>query len=152
MSGVNKCIIIGHMGQDPESRQAGATAVTNFSVATSEQWTDKGTGEKKDRVEWHKIVTFGKTAENCAKYLAKGRQVFVEGKLQTSSYEKDGQTHYATKIVADTVQFLGGKNSPGGQSGGGYQPGGQRNGGYAPAPQSQGYNQGQIPPEDSIPF
>lgn len=151
MSGVNKCIIIGNLGQDPELRQTGTTAVTNFSVATSETWNDKATGAKQERTEWHRIVTFGKTAENCAKYLAKGRQVYVEGKLQTSSYEKDGQTHYATKIVADTVQFLGSKEaSQGGQSGG-YKPAGQNSGGYTPAPQSQ-YSQGQIPPDDSIPF
>jgi single-strand DNA-binding protein len=107
MAGLNKTLTIGRLGQDPEVKYSqSGMAVCNFSVATSEERTDKNTGEKQEKTEWHKIVCFGKLAENCGKYLSKGRQCYVEGKLQTSSYEKDGQTHYATKIIADVVQFL----------------------------------------------
>ena len=148
MAGINKVIIIGNLGADPELRYSPqGMAFSNFSVATTELWSDKSTGEKQERTEWHKIVAFGKTAENCAKYLSKGRQVYVEGRLQTSSYEKDGQTHYITKIMADTVNFLGtkqdgaGYNQGGGyqQGAGGYQGGGgyQQGGGYQPQKQQQ---------------
>ncbi|MBF0572785.1 MAG: single-stranded DNA-binding protein [Desulfamplus sp.] len=140
MAGINKVIIIGNLGADPELRYSPqGMAFSNFSVATTELWSDKSTGEKQERTEWHKIVAFGKTAENCAKYLAKGRQVYVEGRLQTSSYEKDGQTHYITKIMADTVNFLGTK-----QDGAGYNQGGgsyQQAGGYQPPRQQQPPNQ-----------
>ncbi len=137
MAGLNKVMIIGNLGADPELRYSPqGMAFTNFSIATTDSWSDRNTGDKQERTEWHKIVTFGKTAENCAKYLAKGRQVYVEGKLQTSSYEKDGQTHYITKIIADTVHFLGTKQdgyNPQGSGGGGYQQqAGQQQGGYQP--------------------
>ncbi|MBF0377140.1 MAG: single-stranded DNA-binding protein [Desulfamplus sp.] len=152
MAGINKVIIIGNLGADPELRYSPqGMAFSNFSVATTELWSDKSTGEKQERTEWHKIVAFGKTAENCAKYLSKGRQVYVEGRLQTSSYEKDGQTHYITKIMADTVNFLGTKQDGAGynqggyqqQGGGGYQQGGgyQGGGGYQPQRQQQPSNQ-----------
>ncbi len=125
---LNRVMIIGRLGQDPEVKytQAGM-AVCNMSIATSEYRTDKS-GEQQERTEWHRVVCFNKLAENCGKYLGKGRQCYVEGKLQTSSYEKDGQTHYATKIIADVVQFLdsaGEKKSDTGNSG------------YTPPPKQQ---------------
>ena len=108
MSGINKVIIIGRLGQNPDSKQLeNGNTVTNFSVATSESWTDKTTGEKKEQTEWHRVSTFGKLAEVAAKYLMKGRQVYVEGKLKTRSYEVDGVKKYSTDIVADRVEFLG---------------------------------------------
>lgn len=108
MSGINKVIIVGRLGQDPEMKAVGQGAtVTRLNVATSESWTDK-TGNKQERTEWHRITVWGKLAELCGKYLAKGRQVYVEGKLQTRSWEDNGQKKYATEIVASTVQFLGG--------------------------------------------
>jgi len=108
MSGVNKVIIIGNLGKDPEVRHTPqGIAVASFSVATSESWNDKSSGEKQERTEWHRIVVWNKLAELCGKYLAKGRKVYVEGKLQTRSWEdKEGQKRYTTEIVANTVQFL----------------------------------------------
>ena len=107
MSGVNKVIIVGRLGNDPESKAIGSgQTVTKLSVATSETWLDKG-GQKQERTEWHRVTAWGKLAENAAKYLAKGRQVYVEGKLQTSSYDKNGVKMYATEVVASTIQFLG---------------------------------------------
>jgi single-strand DNA-binding protein len=107
MAGVNKVILVGRLGTDPEIRytQQGS-AVANFNIATSEAWTDKS-GEKQEKTEWHRIVVWGKTAELCSQYLAKGRQIFVEGRLQTRQWEdKDGGKRYTTEIVANTVQFL----------------------------------------------
>ncbi len=168
MAGLNKVMIIGNLGRDPEIRYSQqGTAVVNFSVATSDTWLDKNTGQRQERTEWHRIVVFGKQAENCEKYLSKGRQVYIEGKLQTSSYEKDGQTHYATDIIANTVQFLGNRQDGGGyQQGGGYQgePAGQNfqnNGSQGQGgPDFKGgdpMNQGDTqkvpqPPENDIPF
>lgn len=108
---VNKAILVGNLGRDPEIRYSGqGTAVVNFSIATTESWFDKNTNQKQEHTEWHRIVVFGKMAEHCEKYLSKGRQVYVEGKLKTSSYDKDGQTHYSTSVIASTVDFLGGKD------------------------------------------
>jgi single-strand DNA-binding protein len=124
MAGINKVIIVGRLGQDPEMRyMPDGTAVCNFSVATSENWTDKQTGEKKEKTEWHRIVAWRGLGELCGKYLAKGRQVYIEGKLQTRSWEKDGITRYSTEIVASTVEFLGGRSDAGAprQAGGGNQ-------------------------------
>ena len=111
MAGLNKVMLIGNLGRDPEIRylQSG-NAVVNFSIATSEQWTDKGTGERQEKTEWHRIVVFGKQAETCSKYLSKGSSIYIEGRLQTRSWEKDGQTHYTTEIVASNFQFLGGRS------------------------------------------
>ena len=112
MSGINKAILIGRLGRDPEVRYTpDGAAVANFSIATSEEWKDKATGEKKERTEWHRIVAFRKLGEICGEYLSKGRQVYVEGRLQTRSWEKDGVTRYTTEIVASDVQFLGTKDS-----------------------------------------
>jgi len=109
MSSVCKVIIIGHLGKDPELKytQSGEP-VCNFSVATSEKWKDKN-DQVQEKTEWHKIVVWGKTAENCDKYLSKGRQCYVEGKLQTRKWtDKEGVDRYTTEIVAHTVVFLGG--------------------------------------------
>jgi len=111
---VNKVILVGRLGQTPEVRYTpSGAAVGNFSIATNESWQDK-TGQKQERTEWHKIVVWGKTAENCSQFLAKGRQVYVEGRLQTRQWQdKDGQTKYTTEVVAQTVQFLGGNAGAG---------------------------------------
>ncbi len=110
MAGINKVILIGRLGNDPEVRYTpDGTAVANFSIATSDEWTDKATNEKKERTEWHRIVAWRRLGEICGEYLSKGRQVYVEGKLQTRSWEKDGVTRYTTEIVASDVQFLGAK-------------------------------------------
>lgn len=110
MASVNKAIIVGNLGKDPEVKYTtGGQAVANFSVATSDKWADKS-GEKQERTEWHRIVVWGKTAENCAKYLKKGRSVYIEGRIQTREWaDKEGQKRYTTEIVASMVQFLGGK-------------------------------------------
>jgi len=108
MASINKAILIGNLGRDPEVRYTtDGTAVASFSIATSENWTDKASGEKKERTEWHRIVAWRRLGEICGEYLSKGRQVYVEGKLQTRSWEKDGVTRYTTEIVASVVQFLG---------------------------------------------
>lgn len=108
MGSVNRVILVGNLGADPELKYTPSSkAVCNMSVATTETWKDKG-GAKQEKTEWHRITVWGDLAENCSKYLAKGRSVYVEGKLQTRSYEKDGQKHYATDIVASNVVFLGG--------------------------------------------
>ena len=91
MAGLNKVMLIGNLGRDPEIRYSQqGLAIVNFSLATSEQWTDKTSGDRQEKTEWHNIVVFGKQAETCEKYLSKGSQIYVEGKLQTSTYEKDG--------------------------------------------------------------
>ena len=105
--GVNKVIAIGNLGKDPETRYVpSGAAVTNFSIAVSESWKDKQTGEEKERTEWINVEVWGKAAEACAKYLQKGSQCYVEGKMQTDKWEKDGVTRYTTKVRADSVQFL----------------------------------------------
>lgn len=108
MSGVNKVIIVGRLGSEPEVKTvSGGNTVARLSVATSENWTDRE-GQKQERTEWHRVVVWGKLAELCGKYLSKGRQVYVEGRLQTRSWEDpQGQKRYTTEVVANTVQFLG---------------------------------------------
>ncbi len=117
MSGVNKVIVVGRLGADPELKTiTGGNNVARLSIATSENWTDKQ-GQKQERTEWHRVVVWGKLAELCGKYLVKGRQCYVEGRLQTRSWEDpQGQKRYTTEIVANTVQFLGG-GSPSASSG-----------------------------------
>jgi single-strand DNA-binding protein len=123
MAGVNKVIIVGRLGKDPETRTVGQGQVSNFSVATSENWVDKE-GQKQERTEWHRIVVWGKLADICGKYLSKGKQVYVEGRLQTRSWDDaQGQKKYSTEVVATTVQFLGapserGEGASRGSSGG----------------------------------
>lgn len=108
---VNKVIVLGRLGQDPELKYTpSGAAVCTLSVATSEAWTDKS-GQKQERTEWHRAVVWGKLAELCGQYLGKGRQVYLEGRLQTRSWEKDGQKRYTTEINANVVQFLDSKSS-----------------------------------------
>jgi len=141
---INKAILVGHLGQDPEVKYlADGTAIANFSVATSEKWKDSK-GERRERTEWHRVVVWSGLAENCGRYLSKGRQVYVEGKIQTRSYEKDGITRYATQIVAHTVQFLGGNAS-------GDLPH-RRQQGYDERKYDDGFQGTSGPPEDDIPF
>jgi single-strand DNA-binding protein len=108
MSFVNKVTLMGNLGQDPDLKSTNSgNAVATMSVATNESWTDKA-GVKQERTEWHRVQVWGKTAENCAKYLKKGSKIYAEGKLQTRSWDdKDGVKRYTTEIVAQTVQFLG---------------------------------------------
>ena len=110
-SGVNKVILVGHLGAAPEMRYTqGGQAVANFRIATNDKWTDKA-GQTQDRTEWHRIVVWGKLAELCNQYLTKGRQVFVEGRLQTREWmDKENHKNYTTEIVAAQVTFLGGRD------------------------------------------
>ena len=119
MAGVNKAILVGNLGRDPELRQTpNGQAVVNFTLATSENWTDKS-GERQERTEWHRIVVWGRTAEMCNQYLSKGRTVYVEGRIQTREWEdKEGNKRYTTEIIANDVQFLGGGGGGGGGKGG----------------------------------
>lgn len=142
---VNMAILVGNLGKDPEVRftQSGR-AVANFSVATSEVWTGQD-GNRQERTEWHNVVVWGKQAESCGQYLAKGRQVFVQGNIRTRSYEdKTGNTRYVTEVVAQRVQFLGG----GGGARASQEPQQDQGFGDAPAPSPI-----QPPPiDDDIPF
>ena len=113
MAGVNKAILIGNLGGDPEVRYTpSGVAVARFNIATSEEWKDRDTGEKRERTEWHRIVAWRRLGEICGEYLSKGKQVYVEGRIQTNAWEdKDGNKRYTTEIVANTVQFLGGRGA-----------------------------------------
>ena len=105
---INKAILVGNLGRDPElSYTPGGMAVAKFSIATSEKWKDKNSGEMQERTEWHRITAFGRLAEICGEYLSKGRQVYIEGRIQTSSWEKDGVTRYTTEIIASEMKMLG---------------------------------------------
>ncbi|KWS70046.1 single-stranded DNA-binding protein [Pseudomonas amygdali] len=162
--GVNKVILVGTCGQDPEVRYLpNGNAVTNLSLATSEQWTDKQSGQKVEKTEWHRVSMFGKVAEIAGEYLRKGSQVYIEGKLQTREWEKDGIKRYTTEIVVDmqgTMQLLGGRpqgDSQQGLGGGNYNqsaPRPQQSRPQQSAPQQsapqQNYNQ-QPPQRDSRP-
>ena len=108
--GINKAIVVGTLGKDPETKYtSGGSAITTVSVATNESWTDKNTGEKVEKTEWHRIVIFGKLAEIAAQYLKKGAQAYFEGKIQTRKWQDhDGQDRYTTEIVANEMQMLGG--------------------------------------------
>lgn len=146
MAGVNKVIVIGNLGADPELKQTqGGTPVCRLSVATTRTWKNNQTNERQQETEWHRVTVWGKTAEHCEKYLSKGRQVYVEGRLRTSSYEKDGQKHYSTEIVAEQVQFLGGRGDNQGDENGGNN-GNENRGGGSP----DNYESGD--PDDDIPF
>jgi single-strand DNA-binding protein len=119
MASVNKVILVGNLGRDPEVRYSpDGSAIANFSVATTDTWKDKATGEKKEATEWHRIVFFGKTAEIVAQYLRKGSAVYVEGALRTRKWtDKEGQERYTTEVVGDRMQMLGGRSGAG-QGGG----------------------------------
>ena len=176
--GVNKVILLGNVGGDPELRYTPSGAgVANFSIATNESWTDKNSGERQERTEWHRIVAWGRLAEICNQYLRKGSKVYIEGRLQTRSWEgQDGQRRYTTEIVANEMQMLDSRDESGGPpagDGGGYvaqsapqgapPAGGQQYGGQASsAPQggnAAGPPQGGPPepppfkdPDDDLPF
>ena len=111
MASVNKAIIVGNLGKDPEVRYtASGEAMCNITVATSESWKDKATGEKKELTEWHRISFFGKLAEICGQYLKKGSQVYIEGSIRTRKWtDKEGQERYTTEIRGDEMKMLGGK-------------------------------------------
>ena len=113
--GINKVILVGNLGADPDTRyMPSGGAVTNLSVATSESWKDKQTGEQKERTEWHKVAMFGRLAEISAEYLRKGSQVYIEGKIRTRKWQdKDGNDRWTTEVIADEMQMLGGRGSGG---------------------------------------
>ena len=154
--GINKVIIVGNVGGDPETRyMPSGSAVTNLTIATNESWKDKTTGEQKERTEWHRVAMFNRLAEIAAEYLRKGSQVYIEGKLRTRKWQdKSGQDRYTTEIIADEMQMLGGR----GGSGGGNFGSGQQ--GDAPSGSNQqGQGGGNAPPQpgpddfdDDIPF
>lgn len=147
MASVNKVILVGHLGRDPEtSFMPSGGAVCNFSIATTESWKDKQTGQKQERTEWHSIVMYGKLAEIAGQYLKKGAQVYLEGKLQTRKWQdkNTGVDRYTTEIIVDQMAMLGSK-----------QDGGQRGGddGYQPAPRPQQQQTKKFDDfEDDIPF
>ena len=148
--GINKVIIVGNLGGDPETRyMPSGSAVTNLTVATNESWKDKATGEQKDRTEWHKVAMFNRLAEVAAEYLRKGSQVYIEGKLRTRKWQdKSGQDRWTTEIVADEMQMLGGR---GGSGGGGSAPmpsSSESSGGPSGAPPQPGPDDF----DDDIPF
>ena len=130
--GINKVILVGNLGQDPETRaMPSGKAVTNVRIATSDGWKDKTTGEQKEQTEWHSVVFFDRLAEVAAEYLRKGSQVYIEGRLRTRKWQdKSGNDRYTTEIVANEMQMLGGR---GGQSGGGM---GGSSGGASSRPQT----------------
>jgi single-strand DNA-binding protein len=129
--GVNKVIIIGNLGADPETRaMPSGTTVANLRVATSESWRDKQTGEQQERTEWHRVALFGRLAEVAGEYLRKGSQVYIEGSLRTRKWQdKEGKDRYSTEIVGNDLQMLGGRGGGGGGSGGAMAPGGSGAGG-----------------------
>ncbi|MBP3998244.1 single-stranded DNA-binding protein [Pseudomonas koreensis] len=150
--GVNKVILVGTCGQDPEVRYLpNGNAVTNLSLATSEKWTDKQTGQKVERTEWHRVSLFGKVAEIAGEYLRKGSQVYIEGKLQTREWEKDGIKRYTTEIVVDmqgTMQLLGGRPQQGDQQGGNQQQAPRQ---QAPRPQQSQQQSRPAPQQQAVP-
>ena len=175
--GINKVILIGNLGKDPETRYTPSNAaVTNLTIATSDSWRDKQSGEQQERTEWHRVVCWNRTAEIAAEYLKKGSKVYIEGRLQTRKWQaKDGQDRYTTEIVANDLQFLdsrgGGGGADGAGSGGGYsrggsggsgggsppdedwgQPAGRSGGGNRPAPTTGPGPAGGDDFDDDIPF
>lgn len=118
--GVNKVILVGNLGQDPDVRYTGSgAAIATISIATSESWTDKKTGQKQERTEWHRVKLFGRLAEVVHEYLKKGRQVYVEGRLRTDKFtDRDGVERFSTVVIADEMQMLGGNPGGGQQSAG----------------------------------
>ena len=145
MAGVNKVILIGNLGNDPDMRyMPNGEPVANISIATSETWNDKNTGEKREKTEWHRVVAYRRTAEVIGQYTRKGSKLYVEGRLQTRKWtDQSGQQRYTTEIIADNIQMLdsrsGGEGSFGGNGGGNY-PGNRSNsGGYGQ--QGGGYDQ-----------
>lgn len=159
--GVNKVILVGNLGQDPEVRYLpNGGAVANITLATSESWRDKQTGEMKEQTEWHRVVLFGKLAEVANEYLRKGSQVYIEGQLRTRKWtDQSGVEKYTTEIVVNVggvMQMLGGRQNGGAPAGGGQQQtGNQQNGGQTRQPQRSAPAQHSEPPmnfDDDIPF
>ena len=128
MASINKVILVGNLGRDPETRyMPDGGAVTNVSIATTDTWKDKTSGEKKEATEWHRVVFFNRLAEVAGEYLKKGSQVYVEGRLRTRKWQdKEGQDKYTTEIVCDTMQMLGGRQGMGEGGGKGAEKGGDR--------------------------
>ena len=157
MGSVNKVILVGNLGADPELKYTPSSrALCNLRIATTEVYKDKG-GQRQEKTEWHRVTVWGDQAENCSKYLAKGRSVYIEGRLQTRSYDKDGQKHYATDVVADRVVFLGGGGgAEGGGSGAGPRRGagggGAGGGGRSDGPPDETESNGPPLSDDDIPF
>jgi len=147
--GVNKVILVGNLGKDPEVRyMPNGGAVANVTVATSEQWKDKQTGEQKERTEWHNVVFYQRLAEIVGEYLKKGSQIYVEGSLRTRKWQdKNGNDRYTTEIIASEMQMLGGRGGGGGSAsfGGGKAAAGGSGGGGDEAPFNEGF-------DDDIPF
>jgi single-strand DNA-binding protein len=134
--GINKVILVGNLGRDPETRyMPSGGAVTNVSIATSKGWKDRDSGEQKERTEWHRIVFFNKLAEIAGEYLKRGSKVYIEGELRTRDWEKDGQKHYTTEVVASEMQML---DSRGEMGGGGSSSEGQDSGQGGDGPSSGG--------------
>ncbi|GAA3923332.1 single-stranded DNA-binding protein [Litoribacillus peritrichatus] len=140
--GINKVILVGNLGQDPETRYtANNSAVTNITIATSESWTDKQTGQKQERTEWHRVVIFNKLGEIAGQYLRKGSKVYIEGALRTRKWQdQQGQDRYTTEIVASEMQMLDSRGA-GDQMGGGQPMGGYQQQAPAAAPMNQNMNQ-----------
>ncbi|HJE63174.1 single-stranded DNA-binding protein [Alcaligenes faecalis] len=135
MASVNKVILVGNLGRDPEVRySAEGSAICNISIATTSQWKDRTSGERREETEWHRVVFYNRLAEIAGEYLRKGRPVYVEGRLRTRKWTgQDGQERFTTEIIAEQMQMLGGRD--GGDMGGGSMSGGEYGGGGAPAPQ-----------------
>ena len=170
MASVNKVILVGNLGRDPETRYSpDGAAICNVSIATTSQWKDKASGERKEETEWHRVTFYGRLAEIAGEYLKKGRSVYVEGRLKTRKYkDKEGIEKYATDIIADQMQMLGGREGMGGGGGGdgagysggyGGESGGGRGGSGAgrPAPAGEGGGAKRQAPnfddmDDDIPF
>jgi single-strand DNA-binding protein len=153
MASVNKVIIIGNLGRDPETRyMPDGGAITNISVATTDSWKDKN-GEKQEKTEWHRVAFFGKLAEIAGEYLKKGSQVYVEGRLQTRKWQdKDGQDKYTTEIVANVMQMLGSRQGMGGGAPDRGEGGGERQA-REPAGKAAAKSGGKFDDfEDDIPF
>lgn len=150
MGSVNKVLLIGNLCADVELKYTPSSkAVANLRIATNETWKDQS-GAKQERTEFHRVTVWGDTAENCQKYLAKGRSVYIEGKLQTRTYDKDGQKHYATDVIADRVVFLGGGKGEREQGDDSSEPSHARR---AASVDQGGQRRGPVtPPEDDIPF
>ncbi|MEQ8238997.1 MAG: single-stranded DNA-binding protein [Cyclobacteriaceae bacterium] len=155
MSGVNKAILVGRLGKDPEVRhlENGAT-VANFSIATSETYKDKNTGERKELTEWHNIVLWRGLADVAEKYLKKGDMVYIEGKLKTRSWDKDGITRYTTEVVGDNMTMIGGTPNSGSGNGGAMNEGGQsrQEPQYTESHATQPANQQPTDVTDDLPF
>lgn len=168
--GINKVILVGNVGQDPEVRfMPSGGAVTNLSIATTDSWNDKQSGQKQDRTEWHRVSMFNKLAEIAGEYLRKGSQVYIEGRLQTRKWQdNNGNDRYTTEIIASDMQMLGGRGGDGGgtanfdnnQQQGGQQQGGQQGGGQQRSQQQARPQQAAQPApmsgpddfDDDIPF